>query len=104
MADSQHPAALRALQHFDSLFPDTAALADPHATSDRGSASHRLRQSISPGRADTMQLVTAPQFAKRYGKVAESKASGVTYTPGELADFVADQMLRIADLPAMQKR
>lgn len=45
------------------------------------------------------QALTIPKFTKRYGEVTESKAGGVTYTPRELADFVADQMLEIADLP-----
>lgn len=40
-----------------------------------------------------------PRFTKRYGEVTESKAGGVTYTPRELADFVADRMLGVADLP-----
>lgn len=45
------------------------------------------------------QALAIPKLTKRYGEVTESKASGVTYTPRELADFVADQMLAIADLP-----
>ena len=45
------------------------------------------------------QTLAVPKFTKRYGKVSESKASGVTYTPRELADFVADQMLAVASLP-----
>lgn len=40
-----------------------------------------------------------PRFTKRYGDVGETKAGGATYTPTELADFVADQMLQVADLP-----
>ena len=43
--------------------------------------------------------IAMPKFTKRYGEVNETKASGVTYTPPELADFVADQMLKMADLP-----
>lgn len=40
-----------------------------------------------------------PKITKRYGEVTESKAGGVTYTPRELADVVADQLLAIADRP-----
>jgi adenine-specific DNA-methyltransferase len=43
--------------------------------------------------------LTLPKVTKRYVEVTEAKAGGVTYTPLELADFVADQMLQIADLP-----
>lgn len=35
----------------------------------------------------------------RYSKVEASKSGGVTYTPAALADFVADQMVRVASLP-----
>jgi adenine-specific DNA-methyltransferase len=36
----------------------------------------------------------------RYGNATEQKASGSTYTPPELAAFVAEQMLGAADFPA----
>lgn len=45
------------------------------------------------------QALAIPKSTKRYGEVTEAKAGGVTYTPRELADFVADQMLDIAELP-----
>lgn len=41
-----------------------------------------------------------PQHARRYSRSTASKASGATYTPSALADFVARQMLRVASLPA----
>lgn len=37
--------------------------------------------------------------ARRYSDVNRQKADGATYTPTGLADFVAQQMLRVADLP-----
>lgn len=46
-----------------------------------------------------VQAPPASEFTKRYGDVTENKASGVTYTPRELADFVAEQMLEVTDLP-----
>lgn len=48
-----------------------------------------------------MSLVTAPpvRFTHRYSEVGERKAGGATFTPSELADFVADQLLAVADLP-----
>lgn len=39
------------------------------------------------------------RFTKRYAEVSDSKADGATYTPSALADFVADQMLAVAELP-----
>lgn len=41
-----------------------------------------------------MKTASAPRFTKRYDLVTEEKASGATYTPPELADFVAAEMLR----------
>ncbi|MBN9118204.1 MAG: N-6 DNA methylase [Planctomycetes bacterium] len=38
--------------------------------------------------------------AARYKEVSEDKATGSTYTPKDLADFLADQMLQIARLDA----
>jgi adenine-specific DNA-methyltransferase len=35
--------------------------------------------------------------ARRYDDVEEAKAGGVTYTPSELSEFVADQIVQIAD-------
>lgn len=35
----------------------------------------------------------------RYSEVSEQKFSGATYTPTDLADFVADQIVQVADLP-----
>jgi len=40
----------------------------------------------------------ASRKAKRYKSVSGEKASGSTYTPSELADFVAQEMLRVAHL------
>jgi predicted RNA methylase len=41
----------------------------------------------------------APEFPTRYGTVREAKAGGVTYTPRALANFVADQILDLVDVP-----
>jgi len=41
-----------------------------------------------------MTRTDAPRFATRYGSVTEEKASGATYTPPELARFVAAEMVR----------
>ena len=46
------------------------------------------------------QLLTLPNAAKRYGDVSDTKADGATFTPTELADFVAAQMLSVAQLPS----
>jgi hypothetical protein len=40
-----------------------------------------------------------PRFTHRYSEVGEQKAGGATFTPTELAGFVADQLLAVADLP-----
>lgn len=45
-------------------------------------------------------MAGAVQQATRYSDVGEAKSEGVTYTPRALADFVAGEMLRCADLPA----
>jgi adenine-specific DNA-methyltransferase len=37
--------------------------------------------------------------ARRYSDVDRQKADGATYTPAGLAEFVAQQMVRVADLP-----
>ena len=42
-----------------------------------------------------MQSASFAQVANRYGSISEAKATGATYTPGELADFVAESMLRV---------
>lgn len=39
----------------------------------------------------------------RYSEVDQGKSSGATYTPSDLAAFVADQMMKIADLPKRGK-
>ena len=41
-----------------------------------------------------MTVAPNPRFSTRYGDVTHTKASGATYTPTALADFVADEMLR----------
>lgn len=41
-----------------------------------------------------------PASAPRYSEVDRQKSDGATYTPSLLANFVAEQMLRIAKLPA----
>lgn len=47
--------------------------------------------------------MTAPappvRFSHRYSEVDERKAGGATFTPTELSDFVAEQLLSVADLP-----
>jgi adenine-specific DNA-methyltransferase len=40
--------------------------------------------------------VHPPRFTKRYGTVTSSKATGETYTPATLADFVANQIVKAA--------
>lgn len=42
----------------------------------------------------TMTQINPPEFSTRYDLVTEVKASGATYTPPELADFVASEMVR----------
>jgi methylase of polypeptide subunit release factors len=41
-----------------------------------------------------MAQLSPPRFTARYDLVTEEKASGATYTPAELADFVAAEMVR----------
>lgn len=41
-----------------------------------------------------MAQIDGSRIATRYDLVTETKASGATYTPSELADFVASEMLR----------
>ena len=43
-----------------------------------------------------MEVLHQPRFAKRYDFVSEEKASGATYTPKILADFVAQQIVQSA--------
>lgn len=45
-------------------------------------------------------MTEAVRFAKRYGDVGETKSDGVTYTPRELADFVADRIVATKHLPS----
>lgn len=42
---------------------------------------------------DIMHTITQPQVAKRYEIVTEAKAEGATYTPKNLSDFVAEQIV-----------
>ncbi len=44
-----------------------------------------------------VQTLQVPHFSKRYGKVSDTKAGGVTYTPRELADYVVEQLMRVSD-------
>ena len=46
-----------------------------------------------------MQSLTNIQSDRRYKIVTEEKADGVTYTPPNLAEFVASQILRASTLP-----
>ncbi|MHB1156903.1 MAG: Eco57I restriction-modification methylase domain-containing protein [Phycisphaerales bacterium] len=41
-----------------------------------------------------MEVIRVPSLAKRYALVTNEKASGATYTPTELADFVAGEMVQ----------
>src|SRR5687767_6565124 len=43
-----------------------------------------------------MELDTSSGASRRYKVVSEQKASGATYTPSVLADFVAEQIARTA--------
>ncbi len=45
-------------------------------------------------------MTEAVRFTKRYDDVSEAKADGVTYTPRELADFVAARMLENVEPPS----
>lgn len=40
---------------------------------------------------------------QRYSQVGQQKSAGATYTPGPFAEFVANQMIRIASLPSRGK-
>ncbi len=44
-------------------------------------------------------LLNRPITPPRYREVGREKASGATYTPANLSEFVADQMLQVARLP-----
>ena len=46
-----------------------------------------------------MTTLTRPRFTNRYQIVTEEKAGGATYTPLDLADFVAEQIVRAAVFP-----
>jgi len=50
-----------------------------------------------------MQLTHPPSFTKRYDLVSDIKAQGATYTPKNLADFVARQIVSVAALDGNQK-
>ena len=43
-----------------------------------------------------MEALQQHRFAKRYKIVTEEKAGGATYTPKNLADFVARQIIQTA--------
>ena len=43
------------------------------------------------------------RFAKRYKFVSEQKAGGATYTPSNLADFVARQIVAVADIQPRER-
>lgn len=85
--DNLHPVAARALAYFDALFPEE--LDEREAVGIRP----------PPDSVEQHKGLKPRTIARRYSDVTEDKAAGVTYTPRELADFVADQMLRVADLP-----
>ncbi len=44
-----------------------------------------------------MKVQAQPQFTKRYKAVTEEKAGGATYTPKNLSDFVAEQIIEQLD-------
>lgn len=44
-------------------------------------------------------MAGAVRQASRYSEVTEAKSEGATYTPRALADFVAGEMIKVADLP-----
>lgn len=46
-----------------------------------------------------MTMAKASNVRNRYSEVENDKAVGATYTPERLADFVADRIVSIADLP-----
>ena len=50
-----------------------------------------------------MQPAAQPRFTKRYKFVTEEKAGGATYTPQNLADFVAHQIVAAADLTSTER-
>ena len=86
-SDRTHSVALRASEHFDSLFPDAAsAIADPANVAN-----------VEMGLDDSGSAKLF-RSKRRYSDVPDKKAAGVTYTPPDMADFVADQMIEFADL------
>jgi methylase of polypeptide subunit release factors len=46
----------------------------------------------------SMEALPVPRFSKRYDSLPEEKVAGATYTPALLADFVAREMLKDAEL------
>lgn len=94
-----HPVAARALAHFDSLFPETDEAMEMLADAPPGSVADATEHLLIDGLvADDTSRPIGP-VTNRYRDVTEAKRGGATYTPTELADFVAAQMLRIANLP-----
>lgn len=51
----------------------------------------------------TLVLEAGSVQRPRYSDVHQQKSSGATYTPVEFADFVASQMIQVADLPTRGK-
>lgn len=100
MSDSRpHPISLRALQHFDLLFPEmgTPPKASESALNPEGVPEGQSDCSPPSGLAEEAAAILRP--AKRYGTVSQEKSDGVTYTPRDLADFVGDEMMKVVRLP-----
>lgn len=51
-----------------------------------------------------MTQALAKLLSKRYAGVNDTKAGGATYTPTDLAEFVADQIIGVAELPSSKLR
>jgi adenine-specific DNA-methyltransferase len=96
----EHPNSLRALAYFDELYP-----LDPGNAESKMKALPRTKASarasgVSPAYITRSHMtLPLPDVSHRYGDVKETKSGGVTYTPRELADFVADQTLKVGQLP-----
>ncbi|WP_260580794.1 Eco57I restriction-modification methylase domain-containing protein [Sphingopyxis sp. PET50] len=76
MENPPYPVALRTPEQLESLFPEAA----------------------EPDISDIGENL--PGSERRYGIVPGKKAEGATYTPRDLSDFVADQIIAAADIPA----
>lgn len=94
-----HPVAARALAQFDSLFPEADEAMEKLADAPSGMVANAAEGLLIDRLAYEDASRPIVPVTNRYRDVSEAKQGGVTYTPTELADFVAAQMLHIAKLP-----